>query len=218
MTALVGSLLLMMAKNPIIWADVPDISLIRVGRSYYMNSTTMHMSPGLPIMKSHDLIHWKLVSYAYRTLGDSDALTLSHGKNAYGKGSWASSLRYHKGTFYVSTFSSTTGKTYIFSTKNPETTPWHEISFSPAYHDNSLIFDDDDRVFLATGAGNIRLIELNSDLTGPKIGGLDNVIVPNASRVEGEAVGLPAGGSQMFKMDGKYFLWNITWPRNGMRL
>ncbi len=94
--------------NPIIWADVPDCAVIRVGDTYYMSSTTMHLSPGLPIMKSKDLVNWRIVSYAYDTLGDNDALTLQNGKNAYGAGSWASSLRYHNGTFYVSTFSSTT--------------------------------------------------------------------------------------------------------------
>jgi len=206
------------ATNPILWADVPDISIVRVGGAYYMSSTTMHMCPGLPIMMSKDLVHWKLVSYAYLTLGDNDALTLSNGKSAYGKGSWASSLRYHNGTFYVSTFSSTTNKTYIYSTKDPKKTPWNEVSsFSPAYHDHSLIFDDDGRVFLATGAGNIRVIELNSDLSGPKPGGVDEVIVHDASRVAGASVGLPAEGSQMFKVDGRYYLCNITWPRNGMR-
>ena len=206
------------AKNPIIWADVPDISVIRVGHDYYMSSTTMHMCPGLPIMKSRDLVHWKLVSYAYLTLGDTDALTLSNGKNAYGHGSWASSLRYHNGTFYVSTFSSTTNKTTIYSTKTPEKTPWKLVSsFSPAYHDHSLIFDDDGRVYMATGAGNIHLIELNADLSGVKPGGVDKIIIHDASRVAGEAVGLPAEGSQMFKVGGKYYLCNITWPRNGMR-
>ncbi|NMB05921.1 MAG: glycosyl hydrolase 43 family protein, partial [Bacteroidales bacterium] len=43
------------ATNPIIWADVPDVAMVRVGDTYYMSSTTMHMSPGLPIMKSKDL-------------------------------------------------------------------------------------------------------------------------------------------------------------------
>ncbi|MFW6259654.1 MAG: glycoside hydrolase, partial [Tangfeifania sp.] len=36
------------AKNPIIHADVPDMSMVRVGDTYYMSSTTMHMSPGVP--------------------------------------------------------------------------------------------------------------------------------------------------------------------------
>ena len=104
------------ARNPIIHADVPDLSMIRVGDTYYMSSTTMHMSPGLPIMKSKDLVNWEMLNYAYDRLGENDALNLENGRSAYGQGSWASSLRYHDGFYYVSTFSSTTGKTYIFST------------------------------------------------------------------------------------------------------
>ena len=60
------------AQNPIIHADVPDVSIIRVGDTYYMSSTTMHMSPGVPIMKSKDLVNWKLVSYAHDVLDDVD--------------------------------------------------------------------------------------------------------------------------------------------------
>ncbi|MDK2788547.1 MAG: hypothetical protein PWP07_1792, partial [Epulopiscium sp.] len=30
------------APNPVIWADVPDADVIRVGDTYYMSSTTMH--------------------------------------------------------------------------------------------------------------------------------------------------------------------------------
>src|SRR5512145_1318619 len=89
--------------NPVIFADVPDPAVIRVGDTYYMSSTTMHMSPGLPIMKSRDLAHWELVGYAYETLADNDALTLRNGKNAYGAGSWASSLRFHQGMYYATT-------------------------------------------------------------------------------------------------------------------
>ena len=104
------------AKNPIIFADVPDMSMLRVGDTYYMSSTTMHMSPGVPIMKSKDLVNWKLVNYCYDTLADIDELNLNNGKNTYGRGSWASSIRYHNGLFYVSTFAQTTGRTHIYST------------------------------------------------------------------------------------------------------
>ena len=61
------------ARNPVIWADVPDVAAIRVGDTYYMASTTMYMSPGLPIMKSKDLVNWELIGYAYDTLTDNDA-------------------------------------------------------------------------------------------------------------------------------------------------
>ena len=80
------------------------MSMIRVGNTYYMSSTTMHMSPGVPIMKSKDLVNWQLVSYAYDTLANMDEINLTNGKNTYGLGSWASSIRYHKNTFYVTTF------------------------------------------------------------------------------------------------------------------
>ena len=41
--------------NPVIFADVPDIDIIRVDDAFYMVSTTMHLSPGCPVMLS--LIH-----------------------------------------------------------------------------------------------------------------------------------------------------------------
>ena len=32
--------------NPMLWADVPDPDVIRVGDTYYLVSTTMHLMPG----------------------------------------------------------------------------------------------------------------------------------------------------------------------------
>src|SRR3954453_447908 len=117
------------AKNPIIYADVPDMSMVRVGDTYYMSSTTMHMSPGVPIMKSKDLVNWQLVNYAYDTLANVDELNLNNGKSTYGRGSWASSIRYHNSTYYVTTFAQTTGKTYIYTTNDIEKGPWKATSF-----------------------------------------------------------------------------------------
>jgi beta-xylosidase len=205
------------ARNPIIHADVPDVSVIRVDDTYYMSSTTMHMSPGLPIMKSKDLVNWEMLNYAYDRLGENDSLNLENGRSAYGQGSWASSLRHHDGVYYVSTFSSTTGKTYIFSTNDIENEPWQKISFEPALHDSSLFFDDDGKVYMLWGAGSLRLVELKEDLTGIKEGGFNEVVIQNASAPAGDNIMLAAEGSQLFKRFGRYYLFNITWPRGGMR-
>ncbi len=205
------------ARNPIVWADVPDLAAIRAGDVYYMSSTTMHLSPGLPIMKSKDLVNWQVVGYAYSTLGDHDALTLTNGKSAYGAGSWASSLRHHDGTFYATTFSSTTGKTHVYRTRDIERGPWTGNAFRPALHDHTLFFDDDGRVYMIYGSGNLRLVELTADVSGIQPGGVDQVIIAGASRVAGPDIGLPAEGSQMWKIHGKYYLFNIVWPRGGMR-
>jgi len=205
------------AQNPIIFADVPDMSMIRVGDTYYMSSTTMHMSPGVPIMKSKDLVNWHLVNYAYDTLASQDELNLANGKSTYGRGSWASSLRFHKGTYYVSTFAQTTGKTYVYSTRDIEKGPWKVASFKPSFHDHSLFFEDDGRVYMVYGGGKLRIIELTADASGVKPGATEQVLIENASAPAGAAVGLPAEGSQLFKINGSYYIFNIAWPKGGMR-
>jgi beta-xylosidase len=205
------------AQNPLIYADVPDMSIIRTGDTYYMSSTTMHVNPGVPIMKSTDLVNWKLVNYAYETLEDNDdRLNLDNGKNDYGRGSWASCLRYHNGIYYVSTFSGTTDKTYIYSTKNIEKGPWKKIVLNSSYHDHSILFDDDGKIYMVWGAGKLQIIELNSDLSGVKEE-TKKVLIENASAPAGNNIMLNSEGSQLFKIKGKYYLFNICWPRGGIR-
>jgi beta-xylosidase len=205
------------AQNPIIFADVPDLSMIRVGDNWYMTSTTMHMSPGVPIMKSTDLVNWKIVNYAYDTLAGSDELNLANGKQMYGRGSWASCIRYHKGIYYVTTFAQTTGKTHVYTTNNIEKGPWKAISFAPSLHDHSLFFDDDGKVYMLYGNGRLTLVELDEDVSAIKPGGINQVVIENASAPAGSNIMLGAEGSQLYKINGKYYLFNITWPRGGMR-
>ena len=89
------------AVNPLTYTDIPDNDVIRVGDDYYMVSTTMFFCPGAPIMHSKDLVHWRIVSYIFDTLEDDDVYNLRNGRNAYGQGQWATSLRYHDGMYYA---------------------------------------------------------------------------------------------------------------------
>jgi beta-xylosidase len=206
------------AQNPIIFADVPDMSMIRVGKNYYMASTTMHMNPGVPIMKSTDLVNWKIINYAYDTLADLPALNLTEGKNIYSRGSWASSLRYHNGMYYLTTFAhDIPGETYIFKTKDIDKGNWQRVSFKPSLHDHSLFFDDDGKVYMIYGGDLLKIVELNDDLTGIKQDVPERVLIENASSPTGKEVGLGAEGSQLFKVNGKYYLFNICAPRGEMR-
>jgi len=203
------------ARNPIIYADVPDMSMIRVGDSYYMSSTTMHMAPGVPIMKSKDLMNWTIINYAYDTLANVDAMNLVNGQSTYGRGTWASCINYQKGIFYVSTFAQTTNKTYIYKTKDIEKGPWERIVFEPAYHDHTILFDDDGKIYMIWGVRKLRIAELKDDLTGVKEG-TERVLIEDANAPIGKNVGL-GEGSQIFKAKGKCYLFNIAWPRGGMR-
>src|SRR5688572_30551526 len=44
-------------RNPILHSDYSDPDVIRVDDSYYMVASTFHFSPGLPVLKSKDLVH-----------------------------------------------------------------------------------------------------------------------------------------------------------------
>ena len=36
-------------KNPVLWEDLPDDDVIRVGDTYYYSASNMHYSPGAPV-------------------------------------------------------------------------------------------------------------------------------------------------------------------------
>ena len=73
-------------QNPMLWADVPDPDVIRVGDTYYLVSTTMHLMPGAPIMTSKDLKNWETVGYIFDRLTDSPKYDLLNGTVAEGNG------------------------------------------------------------------------------------------------------------------------------------
>lgn len=204
-------------NNPVIWADVPDPSVIRVDDTYYMSSTTMHMNPGLPIMKSHDLVNWEIVNYVYDVLEKGDKQALRNGQNEYGQGSWASSLRYHNGTFYVAVASFSSEKTYIFQTEDIENGEWTRSTLDGVYHDMSLLFDDDGRVYMIYGGGDIHIIELTADATMIKPGGMNKKIISDAGQIASSNPGLAAEGAHLQKINDYYYIFLITWPQGGIR-
>lgn len=130
-------------SNPVIFSDVPDEDIIRVGNAYYMISTTMHMSPGAPIMRSYDLVNWEIVNYVYDHLEEDDARSLKNGKSDYAYGSWAASLRYdqYQKRYYVTFSSQTTPKSYFFVTDDIENGSWHRSETEKCY-DSSFLFVD----------------------------------------------------------------------------
>ena len=150
-------------SNPLIYADVPDVDVIRVGSDYYMVSTTAHMSPGAPIMHSKNMVDWEIISYVFDTLDESPKNNLEGG-NIYSRGQWVASLRYNDGKFYV--FFGTGNKSYLYSTGDPAG-KWHmECTIDEYLHDASLLFDDNGKTYIAYGGSHIRIREFKGDLSG----------------------------------------------------
>lgn len=195
--------------NPVIWADLPDPSVTRSGEDYYLISTTMHMMPGAPVMKSKDLVNWETVSYVFDRLDDVPKYDMVDG-TVYGRGQWATSIRYHKGKYYV-LFSPNDEpfSAYIYSTENPSD-GWELVSRTQHFHDASLFFDDDDRVYVFSGTGSLN--ELKKDLSGIDPDGVNMKIF---ERDESETGLLE--GSHVIKYNGKYYLLMISWPNGEPR-
>lgn len=194
-------------QNPMLWADVPDPDVIRVGDDFYMVSTTMHLMPGCPVMHSKDLVNWETIGYVFDKLTDTPKYDLKDGETVYGKGQWATSIRYRDGFYYV-LFSPNDQpyKSYIYEATNPAG-PWELVTRTDHFHDASLLLDDDGRAFVIYNGGDIKLRELNDDLSGVKESGIDKVIIhPDETET-----GLHEG-SHVIKHNGKYYAFVISWP------
>ena len=192
-----------MIQNPMLWADVPDPDVIRVDDTYYLVSTTMHLMPGAPVMASKDLKNWETVGYIFDRLTDSPKYDLQEG-TAYGRGQWATSLKYHNGKFYAllaPNEQGAMGDTYIFTADKAEG-PWTIVSRMRHFHDCSLFFDDDGRVYVVYGTGE--MMELKPDLSDV-IEGTHQQIFER----EADETGL-LEGSRMIKHRGKYYLLMIS--------
>lgn len=211
-------------ENPVIYADVPDPDIIRVGDTYYMVSTTMHMSPGCTLMKSHDLVNWQVMGYAHDQLEEADGFALKNGQNDYARGSWAANIRYDKyeKRFYLIVSCNTTMKSYIFTTTDIEHGPWHRNVVDLCY-DPGLLFDDTGtecrkyvvhpNFSLEKHEGYLR--EIISDGQGNvSLGPLEQII--DYGNLENPAKGLRAEGYHGYKIGDYYYIFMIQgngWQR-----
>lgn len=199
--------------NPWLWSDVPDPDIIRVGDYYYLVSTTMHLMPGGPIMRSKDLVNWETVSYLFETINDTPRYDLNNPETdgtTYGRGQWATSIRYHKGMFWaLHSPNDDPHRSFLMKTTDPAK-GWTLHARLPHFHDSSLFFDDDDKCYVFSGGGAIRLVELNETLTDVKQGGIDKTLNTRELMPEGLLE-----GSRVIKHDDYYYLIMVSWPRTG---
>jgi len=193
-------------NNPVLWEDLADIDIIRVGNVYYYSASTMHYSPGAPILRSYDLVNWEFVGHSVPTLDfGSNAYNLSGGR-AYVKGIWASTLGYRNSnsTFYwigCIEFN----RTYVYTASSVSGTWQKRSQINNCYYDAGLLIDDNDTMYVAYGNTQISVAQLSAD---------------GFSQVRAQQVySTPASigtleGSRFYKRNGSYYIF-LTRPANG---
>lgn len=130
-------------RNPVLFADYSDPDVIRVGDDYWMIASSFTCMPGIPVLHSYDLVNWTIVNHVY------DGLPLDKYQHpAHGEGSWAPSIRYHKGLYYVY-FCTPHDGLFVARAKDPRG-KWdlHHIVDVEKWEDPCPLWDDDGQAYL----------------------------------------------------------------------
>jgi beta-xylosidase len=191
--------------NPVVWQDFADGDIIRVGDAYYYSASTMHYSPGAPILRSYDLVNWEFAGHSVPRLDfDSAAYDLSGGR-AYVKGIWASAFNYRpsNSTFYwlgCTEFN----RTYVYTSTSVGGGWSKKARLNNCYYDAGLLFDND-TPYVAYGNGTISVAQLSADLTSQVRAQTVYQTPSNIGTLE---------GARMYKRGNYYYIW-LTRPANG---
>lgn len=183
-------------KNPLLFADYSDPDIIRVEDDFYMVASSFNCMPGIPVLHSKDLVNWKIIGHVYDRLPFA-----KFDKPVHGDGSWAPSIRFHKGMFYVY-FCTPTNGLFVATTKDPAA-QWklEHIVDVELWEDPCPFWDDDGNAYLVRSklrADILYLHKMSAD--GKKI--LDNgtVIFNNLERQP------VIEGPKFLKKDGYYYI------------
>ena len=189
-------------QNPILFADYSDPDVIRVGSDYYMVSSSFHFMPGIPILKSHDLVNWMILGHVYQRL-ELDPKYSMIGGNRYAGGSWAPAIRHHNGRFYV--YFPTPDEGILMSSAQSAEGPWTApvlVLAKNRLEDPCPFWDDDGQAYLVhsvVGAGPLILHKMNPQGTA---------VLDEGQVIVRDAKALPTlEGPKFYKRNGYYYIF-----------
>lgn len=213
-------------RNMILPSDYSDPDVIRVGKNYYMVSSTFHFSGGVVILQSKDLVNWKTLGYVVHDLPNQlkdkrfDHSVMDH----YGTGVYAASIRYHARKFWVYFTTYNQGGIYVATAKKI-TGPWKvqlmkdkngvEL-FGLNWDDNCPFWDDDGKAYMITSNPQKNwfpiLFQMSPDGTQLLDGAIERMKIKTLDQTDRGTNILPNAtwgeGNKLFKKDGYYYLYH----------
>jgi beta-xylosidase len=191
--------------NPVINADFPDPDAILVDNTYYMVTTTMFIFPGVTVLKSHDLVNWEYCSNAVPRFDFQKHYNLDGG-HRYSHGQWATSIKYHKGKFYLLFITLDEGG--FLCTASKAEGPWEIRKLPKGFYDPGLFFDDDGKIYVTHGYSKIYMTEVDSAIAPM---GKDSLVFTGDIRRGLE-------GMHVYKIDGYYYLYGTYGGLDGIQV
>jgi beta-xylosidase len=134
-------------QNPVLYADYSDPDVIRSGSDFYLVASSFNATPGIPVLRSRDLVSWQLVGHVF----DTQEPRASYDAPVHGGGAWAPSIRKHGGLFYVYWSDADSG-IFVATAKDPAG-PWSKpelVKAAKGWIDPCPFWDDDGKAYLVS--------------------------------------------------------------------
>jgi beta-xylosidase len=201
-------------NNPVLAGDYSDPDIIRVGKDYFLISSTFQLSPGLVVLHSSDLINWTIINHAVRDLTQINPRFNWDNMDGYSRGIWAPCITYNKNnrTFFIH-FGTPDEGFFMVKTTNPFG-QWSDVyevkkqdgsSFKFGWDDCTVLWDDDGQgYFIGTNfANNYKswLFKLSED--GIML--QDDGVLVHCSNDEYDPLECVPEANKIFKRNGNYY-------------
>ncbi len=191
-------------RNPVLFSDYSDPDVCRRGDDFYLVSSSFNQVPGLPILKSKDLVNWTIISHALHRIPPYDHYDSVHP----GAGVWAPAIRFHDHKFYVYYPDPDYG-IYLVTAKNA-VGPWSDpllVRAGNGLEDPCPFWDDNGKAYLihafaGSRAGIKSVLVLNSmSPDGTKL--LDDGVIV----YDGHGIDPTIEGPKLYKRKGYYYIF-----------
>ncbi len=190
-------------KNPILFTDYSDPDVIRVGKDFFMVSSSFTYFPGVPVLHSTDLVNWRLISYAVNKM-PVDAYDVPE----HGKGVWAPAIRYHDNKFWVY-FGDPDEGIFMANTEDPFG-KWNDtvcVAKAKGWIDTCPFWDDDGQAYLIRGVAKSR-IGYKSKLFLHKMSSDGTELLDDGVLVFDGRINHPTlEGPKLYKRNGMYYIF-----------
>ncbi len=197
-------------KNPVLFADYSDPDVIRVGSDFYLVASSFNAIPGLPILRSKDLVSWQLVGHVLSALEPR----ATYDQPQHGAGAWAPSIRKHDGLFYVYYADADVG-IFVATAKHPAG-PYSKptlVKAAKGWIDPCPFWDDDGQAYLVSAFAASRA-SIKSTLALSRLSKDGMKVLDEGTLVfDGHARQPTIEGPKLYKRGGYYY---ISAPAGGV--
>lgn len=193
-------------SNPVLDADWPDPDAIRVGSEFWMIASSFHRAPGLPVLRSENLVDWEHITNALPAVVPEEHYAIPR----RGSGVWAPALRENESTFYI-VYPDPDHGIFVLTAPHPSG-PWSAPHLLLAGHgliDPCPLWDEDGRAYLVHGWARSRarvknllsVLEVTPDLTA--------ALSPTRTVIDGAAIPgmVTLEGPKAYRRDGWYWIY-----------